>query len=126
MEQEIRMIAKNITWELVNLLKHKYVIGLKWILKTKYTEDGSIQKHHARLVAKGYSQQSMFLNGDLEEEVYVQQPQGFQVQGDEDEVYHLKNALYRLKQAPRAWNTKLTTIFAAADFIEAQMNSLFM
>lgn len=92
----------------------------------EYTEDGSIQKHHARLVAKGYSQQSMFLNGDLEEEVYVQQPQGFQVQGDEDEVYHLKNALYRLKQAPRAWNTKLTTIFAAADFIEAQMNSLFM
>lgn len=57
MEEEIRMIAKNITWELVNLLKHKDVIGLKWILKTKYIEDGSIQKHHTRLLAKGYSQQ---------------------------------------------------------------------
>ena len=33
------------------------VIGLKWIYKTKYNEDGSIHKHKARLVAKGYLQQ---------------------------------------------------------------------
>jgi len=38
----------------------------------------------------------------LEEEIYVEQPEGFIVKGQEDKVYLLKKALYRLKQAPRA------------------------
>ncbi|BBN67407.1 hypothetical protein Prudu_69S000200 [Prunus dulcis] len=36
----------------------KYIIGVKWVYKTKFNPDGSIQKHKARLIAKGYSQQS--------------------------------------------------------------------
>ena len=57
MDDEIGMIEKNKTWELVKLPKEKEVIGLKWIYKTKYNEDGSVQKHKARLVARGYSQE---------------------------------------------------------------------
>jgi hypothetical protein len=45
---------------------------------------------------------STFLNGNLEEEVYVEQPQGYAVPGQEDKVYILKKTLYRLKQALRA------------------------
>lgn len=41
---------------------------------------------------------SAFLNGNLEEEIYVEQPSGFVKQGDEDKVYLLKRALYGLKQ----------------------------
>lgn len=48
-----------------------------------------------------------FLNGDLKEDVYVSQPEGYVIEGSEKKVYKLKKALYGLKQAPRAWNEKL-------------------
>ena len=57
MEEEIYVIEKNKTWELVENPKDKDVIGVKWIYKTKLNPDGSIQKNKVRLVAKGYSQQ---------------------------------------------------------------------
>jgi transposase InsO family protein len=47
-----------------------------------------------------------FLNGDLEEEVHMVQPPGYE-QGGADTVCYMKKALYGLKQAPRAWHTKL-------------------
>ena len=50
---------------------------------------------------------SAFLNGELKEEVYVRQPPGFLAAGHEGKVLRLKKALYGLRQAPRAWNTKL-------------------
>ena len=43
-----------------------------------------------------------FLNGYLEQEIFVEQPQGFEVQGKEHKVYKLKKDLYGLKKAPRA------------------------
>jgi hypothetical protein len=51
---------------------------------------------------------SAFLNGYLHEEVYVEQPKGFVDPNFPDHVYKLKKALYRLKQAPRAWYERLT------------------
>ena len=50
---------------------------------------------------------SAFLNGCLEYDVYVEQLQGFVVEGKEDKVCKLKKALNGLKQAPRAWYGRL-------------------
>jgi hypothetical protein len=52
---------------------------------------------------------SAFLNGDLNEEVYVTQPQEFTTEGHEQKVLKLHKTLYGLRQAPRAWNAKLNT-----------------
>lgn len=57
-----------------------------------------------------------FLHGELREEVFVVQPEGFEVAGKEDKVYKLRKALYGLKQAPRAWNIKLNKILRELKF----------
>ncbi|KAK0583735.1 hypothetical protein LWI29_002305 [Acer saccharum] len=51
---------------------------------------------------------SAFLNGFLQEEVFVEQPKGFVDAHHPNHVYRLKKALYGLKQAPRAWYERLT------------------
>nr|GEX45323.1 zinc finger, CCHC-type [Tanacetum cinerariifolium] len=57
-----------------------------------------------------------FLHGDLKEEVYVTQPEGFIQQGNSGKVYKLTKALYGLRQAPRAWNMKLDQTLKSLDF----------
>jgi hypothetical protein len=59
---------------------------------------------------------SAFLNGDLKEEVYVRQPRGFAVAGDEGKVYRMRKGLYGLRQAPRAYNAKLDTTLKEMGF----------
>jgi len=139
MEQELKSVEQNRTWELVTLPAGHRPITLKWVFKLRKDERGAVIKHKARLVVRGFVQQegidyddsfapvarmesvrvlalaaqegwpvhhmdmkSAFLNGDLKEEVYVRQPPGFAVAGEEDKVYRLRKALYGLRQAPRA------------------------
>ncbi|RVX02815.1 Retrovirus-related Pol polyprotein from transposon TNT 1-94 [Vitis vinifera] len=157
MKEELRMIEKNDTWELVDRPQHRKVIGVKWVYRTKLNADGSVNKYKARLVVKGYSQvfgvdfsetfapvarldtirmllaltaqkgwktyqldvKSAFLNGYLQEEIYVEQPEGFQVKGQEEKVYLLKKALYGLKQAPRAWYSRIDEHLQSLGFVKS-------
>jgi len=123
MNKEMQSIEKNRTWELVKLPAGKKPIGLKWVFKLKKNSEGEVVKHKVKLVAKGYVQKqrllqsqyhahgwkihhldvkSAFLHGELEEEVYVSQPEGYVVKGKEQCVLKLSKTLYGLRQAPRA------------------------
>ncbi|GJT15378.1 zinc finger, CCHC-type containing protein [Tanacetum coccineum] len=64
---------------------------------------------------------SAFLHGDLKEEVYVTQPEGFVQQGNSGKVYKLIKALYGLRQAPRAWNVKLDQTLKSLDFMNVKL-----
>jgi hypothetical protein len=63
---------------------------------------------------------SAFLNCILQEEVYIEQPKGFQDPHHPHHVYKLKKALYGLKQAPRAWYERLTTYLLSKGFTRGQ------
>nr|GEX19830.1 retrovirus-related Pol polyprotein from transposon TNT 1-94 [Tanacetum cinerariifolium] len=63
---------------------------------------------HKNMVVYQMDVKTAFLNGNLREEVYVSQPDGFVDQDNPNRVYKLKKALYGLKQAPRAWTMDMT------------------
>ena len=55
-----------------------------------------------------------FLNGVIEEEVYIEQPQGFEVEDKKSHVCRLQKALYGLKQAPRAWYSHIESFLTSS------------
>ena len=57
-----------------------------------------------------------FLHGAIKEEVYVEQPLGFEVQDRDTHVCRLKRALYGLKQAPRAWYERIDSYLMKLGF----------
>lgn len=59
---------------------------------------------------------SAFLHGELKEDVYISQPEGFIISGEEEKVYKQKKALYGLKQAPRAWFSRIEAYFLRENF----------
>nr|GEV18927.1 retrovirus-related Pol polyprotein from transposon TNT 1-94 [Tanacetum cinerariifolium] len=90
MQEEIYQFDKLRVWKLVDKPFSKMVIKLKWLWKDKKDEDQTMDMKTA------------FLNGPLKEEVYVAQPDGFVDPDHPEKDYHLRKALYVLKQAPRA------------------------
>ncbi|KAI5348811.1 hypothetical protein L3X38_001698 [Prunus dulcis] len=131
MKDELSMIEKNATWELKNKAR---------LVAKGYAQKPSLDYNETfapvarldticTLVALAAHKnwklyqldvKSAFLNGVLEEEVYVDQPDGFVVKGSEDKVYKLHKALYGLKQAPRAWYGEIDTDFAQCGFAKSQ------
>ncbi|CAL5324316.1 unnamed protein product [Camellia sinensis] len=165
MEEEITAFKQNQTWELMPKPRDVEPISCKWVYKIKRRTDGSIERHKARLVARGFSQQygldydetfspvaklttvrvllalaankdwnlwqmdvkNAFLHGELDREIYMNQPMGFQSQGHPEYVCKLQKALYRLKQAPRAWYGKIAEFLTQSEYsVTLADSSLFV
>ena len=132
-----------------------------WVYKLRFRSDGSLEKHKAWLVVKGYAQaeglnydetfastmcmiairrviamaahykwlifqmdvKSMFLNGDLDEEVHVDQLAGFVVPMAANKVCQLKRAPYGLKQAPKAWYHKINSFLSRIQLMSRPSDS---
>lgn len=139
MDSEYNSLMANSTWTLEALPPDRRALKGKWIYRYKRGPDGSILRHKARWVVKGFEQRfgidyketfatvvksmtykvifaiaafydyeleqmdvkTAFLHGDLEEEIYVVQPNGYEK--EKGKVCKLKKALYGLKQSPRLW-----------------------
>jgi hypothetical protein len=66
---------------------------------------------------------SVFLNGVIEKEVYIEHPQGFVTHGKESHVYKLKKALYDLKQTPRVWYVGIENHLMSLGFTNSDVDS---
>nr|GEW91520.1 retrovirus-related Pol polyprotein from transposon TNT 1-94 [Tanacetum cinerariifolium] len=77
---------------------------------------------HKNMVVYKMDVKTAFLNGNLREEVYVSQLDGFVDQDNPNHVYKLKKALYGLKQAPRAWYDMLSAFLISQDFSKGSVD----
>jgi hypothetical protein len=66
---------------------------------------------------------SAFLNGYIQEEMYVEQPPGFEDDKKHNHVYKLRKALYGLKQAPRAWYERLRDFLLSKGFVMGKVDT---
>nr|GEU96416.1 retrovirus-related Pol polyprotein from transposon TNT 1-94 [Tanacetum cinerariifolium] len=77
---------------------------------------------HKNMVIYQMDVKTTFLNGNLREEVYVSQPNGFVDPDNPNHVYKLKKAFYGLKQAPRAWYDMLSLFLISQDFSKCSVD----
>nr|GEU60958.1 retrovirus-related Pol polyprotein from transposon TNT 1-94 [Tanacetum cinerariifolium] len=75
---------------------------------------------HKNMMIFQMNVKTAYLNGELKEEVYVSQPEGFVYQDKPSHVYKLKKALYGLKQAPHAWYDMLSSLLISQHFSKAK------
>ena len=121
MKTEMESMDSNQVWELVEPPANVKPIGCKWVFKRKRGSDGKVETFKARLMAKGFTQKegidyeetfspmamlkfirillsiTAFLNGNLEEDIYIQQPEGFIAGRKDSFVCKLQKSIYELK-----------------------------
>ncbi|KAL0349827.1 UNVERIFIED_CONTAM: Retrovirus-related Pol polyprotein from transposon TNT 1-94 [Sesamum radiatum] len=100
MAEEMEYLQKNQTSELVQLPQGKKTIGYKWVYRKKPSVS---EKQGKKFKARLMDVKTAFLHGDLEEQIYMEQPDRFTQPGHEHLICKLKKSLYGLKQSPRQW-----------------------
>ncbi|GJY45060.1 putative ribonuclease H-like domain-containing protein, partial [Tanacetum coccineum] len=109
-------------WALVDLPYGKRDIRTKWVYRNKKDKRGIVIRNKARMVTQGYTQEEGIDYDEIEEEVYVCQPPGFEDPEFLDKVYKVEKALYGIHQAPRAWYETLSTYLLDNGFQRGQID----
>nr|GEX60473.1 putative ribonuclease H-like domain-containing protein [Tanacetum cinerariifolium] len=118
MLEEMQQFSNQQVWKLIPLPDGKIAIGTKLILKNK--RDARVARIEAIRLFLAFASymgfmvyqidvKSVFLYGEIKEEVYVTQPKGFEDPYNPKHVYKVVKAWYGLHQAPRAWYARLST-----------------
>ncbi|GKE49510.1 putative ribonuclease H-like domain-containing protein [Tanacetum coccineum] len=130
MQEELNEFERLEFWELAPRPDKVMVITLKWIYKESFTPVARFDAiriflafaAHMNMIIYQMDVKMTFLNGNLREEVFVSQPDGFVDQDNLNHVYKLKTALYGLKQAPRAWYDLLSKFLLSQEFSKGTMD----
>lgn len=158
MDDEMSSLKKNKVWTLVERPKNTNIVTNRWVYKVKRKPNGEVDRHRARLVARGFTQvhgvdysetyvpvanmltvrmllayaaiinlkfrqfdiKTAFLYGNLEEDVYMEQPDGYK--DETNRVCALKKSLYGLKQAPRQWNKEFSNFLKSLKLKESKFD----
>ncbi|KAL8116381.1 hypothetical protein AgCh_022764 [Apium graveolens] len=112
MQEKLNEFERNKVWTLVPRLKNRSVV----VARLEAIRIFLAYAAHKKFTVFQMDVKSAFLNGELEEEVYVEQPPGFVDSKHPDYVYRLDKALYGLKQAPRAWYETLAQFLLESGF----------
>eukprot|EP00253_Pinus_taeda_P014092 PITA_14092 len=158
MKEEMMVLSKNGTWDLIELPKDRKTVGCKWVFKLKRGVNDTEDRYKVRLVAKGFSRKvgidfheifspvvqivsitivlalvpfldlelqqldvkTAFLHGDLDEEIYMEQLEGFVQHRNEKFICRLKKSLYGLKQSPRQWYKKFDSFMLSQKYVRSE------
>nr|ABA97036.1 retrotransposon protein, putative, Ty1-copia subclass [Oryza sativa Japonica Group] len=130
MQEEMQSLEKNGTWELVRLPKQKKTIHCKWIFKgNEGLSLSELRRFKASIVAmhdlelEQLDVKTTFLHGELEEEIYMDQPEEFIIPSKEDYICKLKRSLYDLKQSPRQWYKRFDSFMLSRGFKRSEYDS---
>ncbi|GJT29367.1 retrovirus-related pol polyprotein from transposon TNT 1-94 [Tanacetum coccineum] len=136
MQEELNQFVGNDVWELVPQPRNMTIIGTMWgidydetyALVARLESIRILLAYACALDFKLFQMdvKSAFLNGFINEEVYMAQPPGFIDFKKPDHVYKLKKALYGLKQAPKAWYDRLKAFLIKHEYKMGMVdNTLF-
>ncbi|RVW74376.1 Retrovirus-related Pol polyprotein from transposon TNT 1-94 [Vitis vinifera] len=108
--EEMQAFKKNDTWDIVELPKGKYSVGAKWVFTIELNTIRVLLSLAANLDWPLHQMdvKNAFFNGELDEEVYMDLPSGFDGGYEGRKVCRLKKSLYGMKQSPRAWFDRFT------------------
>ncbi|GJY23248.1 retrovirus-related pol polyprotein from transposon TNT 1-94 [Tanacetum coccineum] len=117
MNAEMQSMKYNQVWRLVDLPPNCKTVRSKWFFKKKTDIDGNVDTYKALLVAKAIAViydyeiwqmdvKTAFLNGYLDEDIYMVQPEGFVDLKHSRKVCKLQRSIYGLNQASRSWNKR--------------------
>ncbi|CAI7774554.1 unnamed protein product, partial [Closterium sp. NIES-54] len=131
-EDAFKSYMENETGALTNLPLEKKALDCTWVLSVKTNAEGKLERCKTRPAIKGFQQregidfqETAFLNGVVDEEIYMKQPEGY----DDGSgcICRLNKAIYGLKQAPRCWYARLVEALEALGFrISGCDESLFI